>query len=208
MLVFIDDSGDAGFKIDSGSSRYFVIALVIFDDELEAEKTAVAIKELRRELHFPEQVEFKFFKSKHSVRERFLRTIAPFQFRVRCLVVDKTRIRSAELKRNKDSFYSYCIKVVLKHSDSSILDAKVKIDGSGDRIFRRSFLTYLRKQLATQEQKIMRHCRLVDSQSNVLIQMADMIAGTVRRSYDVDKKDGIQLKGIIMHRIQDEWQFQ
>ncbi len=38
MLVFIDDSGDAGFKLGKGSSEFFVISAVIFDDNLEAEK--------------------------------------------------------------------------------------------------------------------------------------------------------------------------
>ncbi len=207
MLVFIDDSGDAGFKIDKGSSRFFIISLVIFDDELEAEKTAVAIKELRRELGFPEDVEFKFFKSKHSTRECFLKTITKFKFRIRCLVVDKVKIRSEELRNNKNSFYSYIIKMVLKHSDASIIDAKLKIDGSGDRVFRRNFMTYLRRELNTGERKIIEQCRLVDSKSNVLIQMADMIPGTIRRSYDEDKKDGAQLKKIIQKHIQDEWPF-
>lgn len=207
MLVFVDDSGDAGFKLDRGSSRFFVIALVIFDDDLEAEKMAVAIKELRRNLGFPENMEFKFFKSKHSVREKFLQTIGPFQFRIRCLVVDKQKIHSSELQNNKNSFYGYIIKLVLKHSDDSILDAKVKIDGNGDRLFRRNFLTYLRKELNTRDRKIMSHCRLVDSRSNVLIQMADMIAGTIRRSYDTDKKDGVVLKNIIRRHIHNEWQF-
>ncbi len=36
MLVFIDESGDTGLKIDKGSSKYFVIALVIFEDHEEA----------------------------------------------------------------------------------------------------------------------------------------------------------------------------
>lgn len=58
MIVFIDDSGDPGFSV--GSSNVFVIACVIFDDELEAEKVAVAIKEYRRSLHFPDSMEFKF----------------------------------------------------------------------------------------------------------------------------------------------------
>jgi hypothetical protein len=44
MLVFIDDSGDPGFKIGKGSTSHFIISMVIFADELEAEKTAVAIK--------------------------------------------------------------------------------------------------------------------------------------------------------------------
>ncbi len=52
MHVFIDDSGDPGFKLNKGSSSHFVIAMVIFDDELEIEKTAVAIKELKRKLKF------------------------------------------------------------------------------------------------------------------------------------------------------------
>jgi len=72
MLVFIDDSGDAGFKLDKGSSSFFVISAVIFDDELEAEKTAIAIKELRRELGFSDQTEFKFNGCRKEVRLKFL----------------------------------------------------------------------------------------------------------------------------------------
>ena len=39
MIIFIDDSGDPGFKVEKGSSVVFVIALVIFDDPLDAELT-------------------------------------------------------------------------------------------------------------------------------------------------------------------------
>lgn len=207
MLVFIDDSGDPGFKLDRGSSRFFVIALIIFKDELEAEKTAVAIKELRRSLKFPDYMEFKFHKSSDKVKEEFLGTIKSFDFSIRCLVVDKTLIRSEELKNNKNSFYSYAIKMVLQHSNNEILDAKIKIDGSGDRIFRRSFMTYLRKHLNSAQRKIMKDCKLVDSKESVLIQMADMVAGSIRRSYDTDRSDHRKYKGIIAKHIKDEWPF-
>lgn len=89
MLVFVDDSGDAGFKLDRGSSQFFVIALVIFTDDLEAEKVAVAIKTLRRSLGFSDESEFKFSKSRPEVRRAFLDAIAPFSFTVRALIVDK-----------------------------------------------------------------------------------------------------------------------
>lgn len=207
MLVFIDDSGDPGFKLEKGSSRYFIVLILIFDDELEAEKTAVAIKELRRNLRFPDDAEFKFHKSSKDVREKFLKTVNPFKFRVRVLVVDKTLIRSLELRTNKSSFYSYAIKTGLKYTSGSVLNAKVRIDGGGDRIFRKSFLSYLRRQLNSREQKIMKNCKLVDSKGNVLIQMADMIAGSVRRSYDEDKADHKMYKAIIKKHIEDEWQF-
>lgn len=207
MLVFIDDSGDAGFKIDKGSSVYFVISAVIFEDNLEAERVAVAIKELRRKLNFPDNVEFKFNKSKRLVKEQFLKNLIEYNFKIRSLVVDKRIIRSLELRNNKNSFYSYAIKMLLKFSNQSILKASIKIDGSGDRTFRRTFVSYLRKELNTESLKVMDCCKLVDSKQNVLIQMADMIAGSVRRSYDVNKSDAVIYKKIIAKHIEDEWQF-
>lgn len=208
MLVFIDDSGDPGFKLDKGSTSHFVIAMVCFDDELEAEKTAIAIKELKRELGFSEQMEFRFFKNSKDVRVKFLESIKKFKFRVRCLIVDKSIIHSDELKSNKNSFYAYFIKEILKHSGSAILNAKVRIDGSGDRIFRRNFFAYLRRELNTDERKIMYNCRMVNSKSNVLVQMADMIAGSINRAENKDKKDAKIYKDMIKKdHIEDEWRF-
>ncbi len=81
MLVFIDDSGDPGFKLDRGSSLFFVIAMVIFDDDLEVEKIAVAMKQLKRDLGFSEDTEFRFFKTKRENRIKFLNTINPLYSR-------------------------------------------------------------------------------------------------------------------------------
>lgn len=89
MLVFIDDSGDTGFKFERGSSRYFVISLLIFDDDLEAEKMSVAIKQLKRDVGIGDHEEFKFNKSRDKNRELFLQTINYFSFRIRSLIVEK-----------------------------------------------------------------------------------------------------------------------
>ncbi len=207
MLVFIDDSGDPGFKFDKGSTKFFVISLVIFDDELEAEKTAIAIKDLRRELRFSDHSEFKFYKSSKDVRQKFLNKVCGFQFRVRSLVVDKSLIRSEELRHNKNSFYGYVIKTALKYSEGKIKNAKIKIDGSGDRVFRKNFLGYLRRQLNSTDLKIMENCKLVDSKQNVLIQLADMVAGSVHRSFNKEKLDHKLYKAIIKKRIENEWLF-
>lgn len=202
MLVFIDDSGDPGFKIEKGSSKFFVISMVIFDDDLEAEKTAVKIKELKRELKFSDDVEFKFCNSRKEVRERFLTVISSSNFRVRSLIVDKEKIYSEELKNNRKSFYGYFIKTALEHSSKTIKNARIKIDGSGDRIFRKSFLSYLKRELT--DKKIMNNCKLMDSKKNVLIQMVDMVAGATRRS--CEKKD-ISCRNVIKKHIENEWEF-
>lgn len=207
MLVFIDDSGDPGFKLDGGSSKFFIIALVIFNDDLEAEKTALAVKELRREVGFPDDAEFKFSKSSKSIREKFLNRVTDFDFKVRAIVFDKSVLYSEELKNNRNSFYSYAIKSVLKNSAGSVMNARVKIDGSGDRVFRKTFTTYLRRELNSHEKTIVKNCRLVDSKSNVLVQLADMVAGSIHRFYQPDKSDSTIYKTIIKKHIESEWKF-
>jgi hypothetical protein len=87
------------------------------------------------------------------------------------------------------------------------LDAKIRIDGSGDRVFRRNFLTYLRKELNSKQKKIMRNIKLVDSKSNVLIQMADMLAGTIRRYEERNKIDAPEYWKLIKSHVRDCWDF-
>ncbi len=203
MLVFIDDSGDTGFKFEQGSSRFFVISLLIFDDNLEAEKMSVAIKQLKRDIGMGDYEEFKFNKSRDRNRELFLETVNKFKFRIRSLVVEKELLYSPELHK-KESFYAYFIKQALKFSNGTIHQASIKIDGSGDRVFKKSFMSYLRKELNSQEQKIIKKCRLADSKSDPLLQAVDMFAGATRRSYE-DRQT--QYRNIFKSHIENEWIF-
>ena len=207
MLVFIDDSGDPSFSLDKGATKVFVIACIVFQDELEAEKTAIAIKELRRKLKFSDRTEFKFAGSSKPTRIAFLEAVRPFHFVVRALVVEKKKIRSEQLRNDKHSFYSYFIKTALQYSKKTIYDAKIKIDGSGDRIFRKQFLSYLRRELNTKDSHILKHVRLVDSQANVLIQLADMVAGTIRRFKEGEKKDRVEYWELLRKKVENCWSF-
>ncbi len=65
-----------------GSSKHFVIACVIFDDNLDAEETALKIKRLRRSLGWRDEREFKFNKSNKTLRLQFLEEIKGCPFRV------------------------------------------------------------------------------------------------------------------------------
>ena len=48
MLIFMDESGDTGFKLKTASSRYFVLTIVIFDNLESAAKANDAIKNNNR----------------------------------------------------------------------------------------------------------------------------------------------------------------
>ncbi len=206
MLVFIDDSGDPGFKLRKGSSPVFVISLVIFDDELEAEKTSLSIKELRRKLKVSDRYEFKFNKTNRIFRNDFFDTVKSFKFRTRAIVVKKEVIYSPRLKTYIENFYNYVVMQVLRHNGGTIKNAKIKFDKRGEKIIRNELRAYLSKQLDNKNKKIFKNLKFVDSRQNTLIQLADMIAGAIFASYSEKDKSYLEsLKKV--GRIEDIWVF-
>lgn len=60
MLIFIDESGDSGLKISQGSSQFFIVSLVVFEDHDEAVACDQRIELLKREVSFHKSNEFRF----------------------------------------------------------------------------------------------------------------------------------------------------
>ncbi len=48
---------------------------------------------------------------------------------------------------------------------------------------------------------------MVDSKGNVLVQLADMIAGSINRAQNKKKRDNDVYINIIKKHIEDEWYF-
>jgi len=206
MLVFIDDSGDPGFKLGKGSSRFFVIALVIFDDELEAEKTSIAIKELRRRLKVSDLFEFKFNKANKTFRNSFLNTVKNFKFKIRAIVVKKEIIVSRYLRNAKENFYNFIVMQVLKNNGGKIKKAKLRFDSRGEKTLRNELRAYLSRELDNKNQKIFKDLKFVNSRQNTLIQLSDMAAGAVYSRYTDKDKSYLKLL-TSAGRVDDLWEF-
>ena len=204
MLVFIDDSGDPGFKTQKGSSPVFVIALVIFDDNLVAEETAVALKKLRRELKFPDAMEFKFHKSRKEVKRKFLQAAAAYKFRIRAIVVNKEIVYSNFLRTSTDSFFNYIVMQVLKHSGKRLRNAKLKFDKRGEKRIRNELRAYLSRELDNKTNHIFVDLKFENSKQNILIQLADMVAGCIASYFKSKDKELFRL---IRARVEDVWDF-
>lgn len=205
MLIFIDDSGDPGFRIEKGSSAVFVIALVIFHDELEAEKASIAIKELRRKLKVSDLYEFKFNKTSREFKNTFLDTVKSFKFQVRAIVVKKQAIHSPRLRNYKENFYNYIIMQVIKQS-YAIKNAKLRFDKRGEKALRNELRVYLSRELDNKNKHIFHDLKFVDSRQNTLIQLADMVAGSIFSHFtNKDKSYLTMFKKA--KRIEDIWEF-
>ncbi len=196
MLVFIDESGDPG--INSKTTSHLVITLVIFDDVQTAQKLDEAITQLH--ITTNHKPEFKFSNCSSFVRDLFFQEIQKYQFRIKAIVVDKKKIYSHHLRNNPKRLYNYSLKKIITRSN--LQNAKIRLDGSGSKQFEQALRTYIRQG----HSGIVENFQLKDSKKDNLIQLADMVAGAIARSY-TNKKDAQRWKEMLILKTGDIWKF-
>ena len=201
MLVFIDESGDAGFKITS--SKCLLISLIIFDDYAEADKTREVIRQVMQATR--QKPEFKFSRSNNTNRDAFFVAMQPCKFRVRFICLSKEGIHSDHLRNNPARFYNYALKSLIQYA--GLKNAKVRIDGNG----KKELNTALKKYITQHSSDGAVHSlKFMDSCKQELIQLADMVVGALARPYNSsDKKDTDRWAKAIKNKIDKggEWIF-
>ena len=185
QLIFIDDSGDPGFKFDRGSSRYFVIACIIFNSRQDSEFASQTLSTLKQEMDWNQAREFKFHRANDYQKHLFFNSIKNLSFKVRAVAIDKTKIKD-RIIFNQNSFYlQTIIRVLDNYHDMN--KAQIYLDGRGNRNFQKQSSIKIRKILNEHEQRMFAF-HLVNSKGNILIQMADMVAGAIDAKFDPSKR--------------------
>lgn len=183
--IYIDDSGDPGFKFKKGSSRMFIIACVIFEDPVDANFADAGLKVLKKELGWKQYREFKFHKASTEQKELFFKDIKKYNFKIQAVVVDKHNIAKPMLRKS-DSFYGAIIVEALSKI-TEMNNAKIFLDGSNSKGFKNRATSSFRKGLSKDDKRRIKSFVLVNSKNNNLIQLADMVAGAIRVKYDPEK---------------------
>lgn len=209
QLVYLDESGDAGFKVAQGSSPVLVLGAAIVASAADAESTAQCIREYREQLGKAKHFAFHFANLKREWRLGFLRAVSECPFTVRAVVMEKHRIRPGTmLRRRGDYFINFTAKMLLLHSFGSIENAKVFYDGEAGRESMRRMVVYLRQQCNVGERRVIASFKPVPKdEHNVLLELADMVVGSVARSYREDKPDRYDYRRILAHKLTDVWEF-
>ena len=139
MLVFVDESGDAGMKLGDGSSDLFVATAVLFEDHDEASRCYERIDGIRAELKLSPHYEFHSSQSEKRVRYGFMERVAAFEFFYLAVVLEKWRLNIPV--RNpafqfKEGIIKYAAGLLFEHAKPFLHQAVVSIDASGSKDFR------------------------------------------------------------------------
>jgi hypothetical protein len=200
MQVYVDESGDSGMSGKPGSTPYFVVAAVLFNDDEAASECRRAIRELMLRLEWHPRQEFKFNKADHTLRKRFFETIAAQDFWYNAVVLNKKELKGPGFQF-KDPFYKYTVRLVFTNAKPHLDRATVVMDQCGSRDFRDQMQSYLQKQVREADGRSpIRRVRTEKSHSCELVQMADMVVGAIARSFHPARKDARTYRDMIRHR--------
>ena len=195
QLVFIDDSGDPGFK--ETSSRNFVMAAAVFIDSGVADDLSKRIDERRKLLQWRKNIEFKFSKDRKEIIGDLLKVIRDYNFDIYAVYLNKSKCSGIMTIINKNKLYDWMIVELLKLLPAN--NMKVKIDGRSGRQNMRKTAAYLRRELRGRNRKL--EIDFEDSRKNNLIQVADLVAGSINRSLETSKTDARKYINILKDRV-------
>ncbi len=199
MLIFIDESGDTGFKIGRGSSRYFILCLIVFNNDNEAQKVTNIVVDLKETLRKTSHFEFKFNKVSESESSMFFNHTLNSDFKVFALVFDKTKWSNIKNFSQTDKFFYFALVVLIQIFNTKFIKAKVRLDKFGEKQELRKLEQYLKRNIYNYKELII-EIKFKDSKKDVLIQLADMYAGLIRKIYE-GKKQRINNQFLILKKV-------
>jgi len=197
QLIFIDDSGDPGFK-EGVSSSNFILAAALFIDSETAKLVNETIAEYRHSLGWRDGHEFKFRTTTKDIKLQFLRNVCKFPFEIYAVYLNKASHPNVFKFSDGEKLYNWATKELL--ATMPLEEAKVKIDGKYGKQYKLRVKTYIRKELNTEVRKVA-DFGVQDSKRDNLIQLADIIAGSINRALQPEKTDSEEYVHILKKKI-------
>lgn len=203
MFIYLDESGDLGFG--PKASKYFVIAAILTENPLPAQKCITKIRKERLKTKYKEISELKYHNSDNIIRRRILQCITKTDVNIAYAILRKRQVNE-NLRSKKNILYNFlCGSLIGKMFKKYHMLNKVNIvvDRSLTKINREAFNEYIgykalmsKSDLFNPEVIEVKH---IDSCQDKCIQSVDFIVGAVARKYE---RNDSTLYEIIDHKIE------
>lgn len=190
IYAFIDESGAFGWNLENPSvTRFFILTAVIVEDsKLEnVRKEATDIKNK----FFPNgEMKSSKIGSNHNKRKKILDEISKLDCKFFPLICDKEKLIKEKYPglQFKQSFYKFLNNIINTELVKAFPVITIVADSTGSNEFINSFVKYMKKRVIIPDLFEESNIQLMDSKSDSLIQIADIISGTLQYVYDKRKK--------------------
>ncbi len=180
--AYVDEFGDTNLdsSLANVSTHYIITAIIVDYDDLE--EVRAGFENVRYRNFQTGEMRSRLVKGNDSRRSKILRELAVLKYRIYSLSIDKRELRSRGYKYSEVFFKNLNTKLYrILFKDFPILN--VIADQYKTTEFMQSFKTYLSKNIFPELfQKF--DIQFVNSKSEVLVQGADFIGGSIARHFD------------------------
>ncbi len=192
--AFVDDSGEPNpdYTLD-GVQRLFVsVAVVVPKDKVKSVREQ--FEKIKQKLNFQSEIKSSEISDNHDRRLKLLQTFRSVKdFKFVAVITDKKLIApDRPMGLYKDVFLKVTCKTIVSKIQKICPNVSIVQDECGKPEFIESLRNYIKRTCArtkTLWDSGELSFTTADSKSDVLLQIADFIAGTVMRCYDPDLKD-------------------
>lgn len=204
MIAFIDESGDPGLDVKKGASPYLVFAMVIFEKEIDITEIQYKMTRYRKKIAYSPSYEFKFRKSRKKIIIGLLSSVKSCNFRIISLIVDKRDLKFRKKVSSKE-IYNSLLSLLLDKCLTKKGNVRIRLDGKAERELQTSIRSFIKRYLCAKGKNVKLDFKIINSKNDDIIQLTDIIVGSIARSYMANKKDSAIYKKIIEKQIELEW---
>ena len=186
--AYIDEYGAFGFKFsDPGCTSSMILTAVLVDDK-DVNDMESAAEEISRKYFGDGEMKSKSIGKNHLRRLKILNDIVKLPFKVYVFVIDKTKIYENCGPRYKPTFYKFFNSKIYNELYTNFKDITIVADNVGGSEYIKEFSAYINQKVVKQLSFFDDHNFMMnDSKGDYIIQIADIISGSLAYSFDAKK---------------------
>lgn len=188
--AFLDEYGSYGFNFDTeGNTTHFIITAIVIP-ESKIRELEDNTESIRKNYFNPGEMKSKSIGGNHQRRMRILSEISKLDFNYCSIVIDKRELLSVNPGCiHKKSFYKFLNNRLYRELKNTYHSLQMVTDNIGTK----EFMSEFKKYVFDRTEKTLFDTfdfGFDDSKNNILIQLADIICGTLSYIYQPDKQCG------------------
>jgi len=186
--AFVDEFGAFGYDFsNSGCTTHFIISAIIVDrDNLPI--VANGVSAIRQKYFQQGEIKSSKIGKNHKRRITIINELKQLPFQIFAFVCDKQKVYENSGLRFKKSFYKFLNNIVYQELRIAYSNLAITADEIGDNDYLQSFAEYVKSKEIPLDLFDNSQFRFENSKYNVILQLADIISGSLAYHYDERKK--------------------
>lgn len=182
-FAFVDEFGNYGFDFekDDVSSHFIIVAILV--KESNKEYLEEKIEYIRQKFFQAGEMKSSKIRNNHMRRSLILNELKDLPFHIFAYVIDKRKIKENAGIRYKRSFFKFLNRLLYDDLFRTFDQLNLIADEYGNKEFMEEFKVYVKRK-SIPDLFNFSSFGFNNSKTSNLIQLADLLAGTIAKGYD------------------------